>query len=233
MSAALPLFRTAIELDPDFAAAYALAAACLFWSRFNGWARSSEEYNAEGAELARRAVALGKDDSVALARGGHALANFVGDLDAAIAVIDRALALSQNFAAAWFLSGFVRIMRGEYDVAIAQLAHGMRLSPLDPEMYRMQGGTALAHLCAGRYDEAAAWAQRALRGLPSFLIVVCILAASRALAGRADEAQHAMQGVLRLDPALRVSKIKAWLLFHRPQNLAVLTEGLRRAGLPE
>ena len=233
MSTALPLFRTAIDLDSNFASAYALAAACHFWSRFNGWAVSSKEFNGAGAEFARRAVDLGKDDPVALARGGHALANFVGDLDAAIALIDRALAINQNFAAAWFLGSFVRIMRGEYDVAIAQLAHSMRLSPLDPEMYRIQGGTALAHLCAGRYDEAADWAERALRGLPSFLIVVCILAASRALAGRADEARHAMQNACRLDPALRVSKIKDWLLFHRPENLAVLTKGLCKAGLPE
>jgi TolB-like protein len=233
MSAALPLFQTAIERDPDFASAYALAAACHFWSRFNGWAGNSKEFNAEGARLTRLAVDLGKDDPVALARGGHALANFVGDLDAAVALIDRALAINQNFAAAWFLGSFVRIMRGEYDVAIAHLGHSMRLSPLDPETYRIQGGTALAHLCAGRYDEAAAWAERALRGLPSFLIVVCILAASCALSGRADEAQRAMQNARRLDPALRVSKIKDWLLFHRPENVAVLTEGLRRAGLPE
>ncbi len=233
MAAALPLFRTAIDLDPDFASAYALAAACHFWSRFNGWADNSREINAEGARLARLAVELGPDDPVALARGGHALANFVGDLDAAVAWIDRALVLNRNFAAAWFLGSFVRIMRGEHDVAIAQLAHGMRLSPLDPEMYRMQGGTALAHLCAGRYDEAAAWAEKAIRGLPSFLIVVCILAASRALAGQVDEAQHAMRSVRRLDPTLRVSRIKDWLLFHRRENLAVLTEGLRQAGLPE
>ena len=36
MSEALPLFYQAIERDPDFASAYALAAACLFWSKFNG-----------------------------------------------------------------------------------------------------------------------------------------------------------------------------------------------------
>jgi TolB-like protein len=233
ISSALPLFRSAIERDPDFASAYALAAACLFWCRFNGWAGSSAEFNAEGARLARLAVDLGRDDPVALARGGHALANFVGDIDGAVAMIDRALALNQNFAAAWFLGSFVRIMRGEYDVAITQLAHSMRLSPLDPEMYRIEGGTALAHLCAGRYDDAAAWAQKAIRGLPSFLIVVCILAASHALAGRTDQAQHAMLAVRRLDPALRLSKLKDWLLFHRPENLAVLTDGLRKAGLPE
>jgi|ERR1700722_8737821 len=32
---ALPLFYQAIERDPGFASAYAMAAACLFWSKFN------------------------------------------------------------------------------------------------------------------------------------------------------------------------------------------------------
>src|SRR3546814_15991533 len=44
----------------------------------------------EGARLARRAVELGRDDAVALTRGGHALGHFGGDLDACIALLDRA-----------------------------------------------------------------------------------------------------------------------------------------------
>ncbi|MGC2787172.1 MAG: hypothetical protein WA397_25765 [Roseiarcus sp.] len=37
MTEALPLFYQAIERGPDFASAYAMAPACLFWSKFNGW----------------------------------------------------------------------------------------------------------------------------------------------------------------------------------------------------
>ena len=59
-------------------------------------------------------------------------------------------------------------MRGEPDDAIEHFARAMRLSPLDPEMYRMQAGTALAHLFAGRFDEASSWAEKAFRDLPSF-----------------------------------------------------------------
>ena len=233
MDEALPLFYQAIERDPDFASGYAMASACLFWSKFNGWVADRSQTMAEGARLARRAIELGKDDAVALARGGHALANFVGDLDSGIALIDKALVLNPNLAAAWFLGGFVRIMQGEPDDAIKRLAHAMRLSPLDSEMYRMQGGAALAHLFAGRFDEAGPWAEKALRELPSFLIVICIIAASHALAGRMDEARQAMQNLRRLDPALRLSGLRDWLLFHRPEYLALLSEGLRRAGLPE
>jgi TolB-like protein len=233
MNEALPLFYQAIERDPDFASAYAMAAACLFWSKFNGWVAGRSQVMSEGARLAHRAIELGKDDAVALARGGHALANFVGDLDSGIALIDKALLLNPNLAAAWFLGGFVQIMRGEPDNAIERLAYAMRSSPLDSEMYRMQCGTALAHLFAGRFDEAAPWAEKALRDLPSFLIAVCIIAASHAFAGRKAEADRAMHNLRRLDPALRLSNLKDWLLFHRPEYLTTLSDGLRRAGLPE
>jgi TolB-like protein/tetratricopeptide (TPR) repeat protein len=233
MTEALPLFYQAIERDPGFASAYAMAAACLFWSKFNGWITDRSQVMSEVARLAHRAIELGKDDAVALARGGHALANFVGDLDSGIALIDKALLLNPNLAAAWFLGGFVQIMRGEPDNAIERLAYAMRSSPLDSEMYRMQCGTALAHLCAGRFDEAGPWAEKSLRDLPSFLIAVCIIAASHAFAGRMDEAQRAIQNLRRLNPALRLSNLKDWLLFHRPEYLAILSDGLRLAGLPE
>jgi TolB-like protein len=233
MNDALPLFYQAVERDSDFASGYAMAAASLFWSKFNGWVPDRSKAMAEGARLAFRALELGKDDAVALARGGHALANFVGDLESGIALIERALVLNPNLAAAWFLGAFVRIMQDEPDEAIERLTHAMRLSPLDSEMFRMQGGIALAHLFAGRFDEAAAWAKRAIRDLPSFLIVICILAASRALGGNLDEARQAMRTLRRLDPALRLSNLKDWLVFHRPEHLAILSDGLRLAGLPE
>jgi hypothetical protein len=41
----------------------------------------------------------------------------------------------------------------------------MRLSPLDPETYRMQAGMAAAHLFAGRFDAASSWAEKASRDL--------------------------------------------------------------------
>jgi Flp pilus assembly protein TadD len=109
----------------------------------------------------------------------------------------------------------------------------MRFSPQDPEMFRMQAGMALAHLFAGRFDAASSWAEKALRNLPSFLIAVCIIAASHALAGRTAEARKAMRHLRQLDPALRISNLKDWLAIHRPENLATFADGLRRAGLPE
>jgi TolB-like protein/Tfp pilus assembly protein PilF len=233
ISEALVHFDKAIGLDPNFASAYAMAAWCYLWRKVNGWTVDRPREAAEGERLARRAVELGRDDAVALTRGGHALAHFVGDLDGGIAFLDRALLLNPNLASAWFLGGYLRAWHGESDSAIECFARAMRLSPLDPELYRMQAGTAMAHLFAGRFDTASSWAEKAFRDLPSFLLVVGIIAASHALAGRTDEARRAMYQLRQLDPALRISNLTDWLPIHRPEDLAIFAEGLRKAGLPE
>jgi TolB-like protein len=230
---ALAQFHHALQLDPDFASACAMAAWCHLWRKANGWMINRPQEIAEGARLARRAVELGRDDAVALTRSGSVLGHLAGDLDGGIALIDRALVLNPNLASAWFLGGFLRVWHGEPDSAIEHFARAMRLSPLDPEMYRMQAGTALAHLFAGRFDTASSWAEKASRDLPSFLVPASIIAASHALAGRTDEARRAMDHLRQLDSTLRISNLADWLPIHRPEDLATFADGLRRAGLPE
>ena len=77
---ALRMFRKAIELDPDFASAYGMAAWCYTWRWINRWTIDRVQETAEATRLARRAVDLGEDDAVALERGGYALAFVAHDL---------------------------------------------------------------------------------------------------------------------------------------------------------
>lgn len=233
LEAALPLFYKSIALDDEFAAAYGGAAWCFFWRKLNGWMVDRTAEIAEGTRLARLAVGLGRDDAVALTRGGHALGHLADDLDAGIALIDRARLLNPNFALAWFLGGVLRVFRGETESAIKDLTHAVRLSPLDPEMFRMQTGTAIAHFFSGNYDDAVVWAEKALANLPSLLAAVALAAASHALAGRPDEARRYMERLRQLDPALCVSNLRDWLPIHRPDDFKRFADGLRFAGLPE
>jgi TolB-like protein len=230
---ALPMFYQAIELDPEYASAYGMAAWCHFWRKLNGWMTDRTAEIAEGARLARLAVTLGRDDAVALTRGGHAIAHLAGDVDAGIALLDRARLLNPNLVPAWYLGGILRALRGEPDNAIKDLTHAVRLSPLDPEMFRMQIGMALAHFFAGRLDLAADWAEKALGNLPTLLAPMAVVAASHALSGRMDKAQQAMRHLTELDPWLRVSKLPEWMPIQRPEDLARFADGLRLAGLPE
>lgn len=230
---ALDQFYKAIELDPEYGAAHGLAAWCHVWRKVNGWVDDRALEMAEGARLARRTVELARNDAVALTRAGHALAHLSDDVEGGIALLERAKVLNPNLAAAWFLGGFLQVWHGDPEGAIEQFTQAMRLSPLDPEMYRMQAGMAAAHLFAGRFDEASAWAARSFRYLPTFLMAVAIIAASHALAGRAEEARRAVTHLRRLDPALRPSNLRDYLPIRRPQDLAVLSDGLRKAGLPD
>lgn len=230
---ALALFYRAIERDPEFASAYGMAAWCHFWRKLNGWMTDRPREIAEGARLARMGVELGRDDAVALTRCGHALAHLTGDVDCGIALLDRARLLNPNLAPAWYLGGILRALRGETESAIANLEHAVRLSPLDPEMFRMQVGMALAHFFAGRFELSTSWAEKAQGNLPSLLVAATLIAASHALNGRADKAGQAMLRVRQLDPTLRVSCLSAWLPIQRPEDVARFAEGLRLAGLPE
>jgi TolB-like protein len=230
---ALPMFYQAIELDPEFASAYGMAAWCHFWRKLNAWMVDRPAEIAEGIRLARLAVTLGRDDAVALTRGGHALAHLAGEVDGGIALLDRARLLNPNLAPAWFLGGILRALHGETDAAIENLNHAVRLSPLDPEMFRMQVGMALAHFFAGHFDAAADWAEKALGNLPSLLVAAALVAASHALDGRMDKADVAMQRLQKLDPSLRLGTLKDWLPIQRPEDFARFVDGLRLAGLPE
>ena len=231
---ALRLFNSAIELDPDFASAYGRAALCYVFAKTNGWISVTANEIAEVTRLAQRAVELGKDDAIALAAAGWALAFVVRDLEAAAALIDRALVLNSNLAEAWSFGGWVKNWLGEPELAIERFARAMRLSPLDPSLVVMRSGTAHAHFFLGRYDEAASWAAMALQDNPDCQPGLRIAAASNAMAGRPEQAQKAVARLRQLNPTLRVSTLKDLLgPYRRAEDLSRFEEGLRQAGLPE
>ena len=231
---ALRLFNSAIEIDPDFASAYARAAACYAYARGNGWISVTPNEIAEVTRLAQRAVGLGKDDAMALAASGWALAFVVRDLEAGAGLIDRALVLNSNLAEAWSFGGWVKNWLGEPEAAIERFARAMRLSPLDPSLLRMPSGTAHAHFFLGRYDEAATWAAMALQDNPDYQPGLRIAAASNAMAGRPEQAHQAAARLRQVNPALRVSTVKDVVgPYRRAEDLSRFEEGLRQAGLPD
>src|SRR5262249_36924781 len=144
-----------------------------------------------------------------------------------------ALLLNPNLAQAWYGSGYVQIFAGKPEVALERLERAMRLSPIDPFMFLTQTGTGLAHLTAGRYEEASRWAAQALRQRPDYHPALRAFAASNALGGRVCEEERAMGHLRQLNPLLRLSSLDDLVPFRRPEDLARYKEGLRKAGLPE
>jgi len=230
---AMQLFFKAIELDPGLACAYGMAAWCYVLRKVRGWMTDRAQEIAEATRLARKAVYLGSDDPVALCMGGYALAIITHELDDATAFMDRGLAVNPNLAQAWRLSAWLRVWRGEPDLALEHAAHAVRLSPLDPFKFATHGAMAYAHFLAGRYDMASSCAEQALRDNSTYMVAICISAASNALAGRLEPARMAIERALECNPELRVSNLGDVAPFRRAEDLATFAKALRNAGLPE
>ena len=197
-----------------------MAAWCCVWRKANGWVTDRVKEFGEAERLARRAVALGKDDAVALARGGHALAYVVGEFDAGKAFTDQALLINPNFAVGWMLSGLVSVYRGEPDEAVRDLASAVRLSPLDPLTFVAQTAYAMAYFFAGNYEEALSWAEKVVRDKPELSARIAHLRSSEC-AHRAAGGSTANRELLRqLDPELRISNLKDRYPLRRVEDLA-------------
>jgi adenylate cyclase len=231
------LFRRATDLDPNYAAAYGFGSWCVCWSQANGWLGEPEHDIAEGVRLARRAVAVGMDDPVALLSGGAGLAQLAGEPENGIAYVDRAIVLNPNLALAWSVSGWLRACLGEHSDAIVRLERAIRLSPFDLLAHYFYAGMGFAHLFAGRYDEAASWARKAALENPNWASTVRVETIACALSGRIVEAREALARLRAIDPDLRLSHVERGRgvvsVWRRAEDRALYVEGLRRAGLPE
>jgi TolB-like protein len=228
---ALQLFERAFALDNGLACAYGMAAWCYMQRKVRGWMIDHVQESAEAKRLAWKAVHSGGDDAVALCMGGYALAFLAHEFDDAAAFMDRGLAVNPNLAQTWMLSSWLRVWRGESDLALDHVARAMRLSPLDPSMYGMHGAMAYGHFLAGRYDTASSCAEEAMRAKPDFLLAICIFAASNALAGRLEPAKNGIARARECNPDLRASSLEDLAPFRRMEDLATFAEGLRKSGL--
>ncbi|HUL09475.1 MAG TPA: adenylate/guanylate cyclase domain-containing protein [Candidatus Acidoferrum sp.] len=229
---ALSYFRRAIELDPNFASAYGMAARCYASRRAGGWETDQVRAVAETIRLARRATDLGRDDALALGTAGFALAWVAGEVEDGAALIDRAVQLNPNFAWGWLFSGWAKVWLGEPEVAIEHLARAMRLSPRDTHMISMHAAAACANFFLGRYAEAWTSAEAAIRERPEYGFPHCVAAASAALAGRSEEARKTMAHLRELMPELRIAQIRDFFPLRRIEHLTSFADGLRKAGLP-
>jgi TolB-like protein len=230
-SKALQHFYAAIEKDRDYSTPYGLAASCHFFAKVNNWEPTFDEE--EIARLVDAAADIGADDPVALAWAGHVHAFFFKDIERALWLTNRALELDGNLATAWLRSGWVRGYAGDAEGAIESLNNAIRLDPLDPRAFLTQTAMAFAHFIAGRADEAADWAAKALRLKPNWHPALRMALAANGMRGHADEADRVLRTYLRIDPDVSIAKICGFYPFYREADRQRLVAGLRKAGVPE
>ncbi|MDA9496231.1 adenylate/guanylate cyclase domain-containing protein [Bradyrhizobium sp. CCBAU 11357] len=230
---ALPLLSKAIELDPEFAPAYAAAARCYTLRKGFGWTVDPVQEAADANRMARTAIRLGPDDAFVLGASGFAIAYVVDDVEGGAAYINRAFSLNPNLAQVCGVAGWISISFGHPEVGIGQVARAMRLSPLDPALVTWQLWTAAGHFFAERDEEAISYARAVLAESADNHHALGIIAASLALLNRIEEAQK-VTAHIRTVYHSRVSIIATTRMpLRRAKDRERLSEGWRLSGLPE
>ncbi|SDH43797.1 MULTISPECIES: adenylate/guanylate cyclase domain-containing protein [Bradyrhizobium] len=224
------LAQRALELDPRFAFVAALAGHCHMLNVILGYAIDPQFDRKEAIRLLRLALSLDDSDPETLALAAAISAFMVGDCENEVEMAGRAVALNPNSFSAWHFRGWVYRNAGLPDEALRSFERAMRMSPLDPLLYRLYAGMGFALIELRRFDEAIAAGKKALRQNPSYSTACRCLASAFAHLGRDAEAREAAARLLEIDPAFTIS---AWIARAVQSNSKLLIEGLRKAGLPE
>src|SRR5271167_2251009 len=221
---ALDAVRRAIARDPRYGIALSLAALCHSRLYVTGWTDDPDTNRREGLDLARRALRAAGEDPNVLGRVAYVFGNLGEDIDAAIALIDRAVELNPSFAVGWANSGWLRLWAGQPDLALDRFATSLRLSPRENALGVLLG-IGIGHFFAGRFEEARATLLRSVQESPGWVPNYRFLASCCAQMGRLDEAREIVQR-LRTLTALVVPSATHW---RNPEQRELYLSGLRLA----
>jgi adenylate cyclase len=199
--AALRLMEQAIQRDPGYGPALGWAAFCCARLVIDHRSEDPPADRLKGAAFARRALEASSEDPGILANAALALAYFGEDLDAMMALVDKAVTLNPSFARGWYISGAIRVFAGQPDLAIEHVETSLRLSP------RARFGTAFnvvgaAQFFARRFDQAVPKLLLAIQENPDYPTPYRFLAASYAHMGRLDDAREILNRLRAVTPVV-------------------------------
>ena len=176
--AALGLLDRAIALDPDYGIALSMAVICHGTIIVNGWTDDPGRHRSEARKRIQRAINVGGDDPDVLLNLATGILRTRGDLDTAVSLADRAMALNPGSAAVWLVSGTVRLFLGEPQLAYEHLQTGMRMDPLSPSQPLTLGWLGISRFAQERYREAIPLLKQAAQlrpewPLPRVFLIAC------------------------------------------------------------
>ncbi len=218
-------FESALQLDPDYAAAYARLALNYLFRWIQNWSDSKEDSLDKGLEFALKAVAV--DSRLAMAHAALSWAHlWQGEHDKAIAAGRLAIDLDPDDVLALERLAMSMIFSGDAESSLDLIEKARRLNP--NFTYDFVHG--LAMFMMSNYAEAIESTQRSFDVSPNFVPAGLYLAASHALAGNHERAEATVAKIRQANPSYQLSD--GFLTqFKNSEDRERFTGGLRQAGL--
>ena len=221
------MFQKAIDLDPNYAAAYAELGLSLVEAVAAGWTEFVADDLARAETLAQKAVSL--DPTLAsayrlLAEIHLARRNF----DLALAQNERALEINPSDAENFLERGEFMVWAGRASEALPWLEGALRL---DPANARAASSLGAAYYFLGRYGDAIEPMDRALAGNIGRVKQLegrAILAATYAQLDRREDAEREWSVLVRMAPFLDAERFASQYGTQTAHDQ--MLEGLKKAG---
>lgn len=225
--------KEALKLEPENAQILALIVSLIDFRHTQGKAPFGPDDKQRCAELAYLGLRHANGDPTVMAHCGLALLQTVKDYDLGMAVLQAAVEANPNSLLVAVRAGVGHLLCGSTDRALSCFKRAIELSPSGIEAHYPLTGIAHAHMAAGDYSQALAWAMRSLALNSSYDPTYWMLVASHAHLGQMAEARRFLAMLQALTPGITISKIRLGQAGKDPSRLAAILEGLRIAGLPE
>jgi tetratricopeptide (TPR) repeat protein len=239
---AISHFEKAVELDPQYARAYAALAATYwetwkrFWHKHLGLPYGSHEPRFRAEQFLAKAM---KNPTPLAHQVASGMLLHMQKYEDAIAEAQRAIALDPNDADSYVALAGTLSLAGRADEAFSWVERAMRLNPHYPPYYLYQLG--LTQFGMKQLEKAASTLETATTLNPDDRWSYRLLLATYGLLGRSAAATRTLQAIKErdkrgwlstMDP-LTVRTSTFWLPFKKPEDAERLAQGLRNAGIPD
>jgi adenylate cyclase len=222
----------AIELDVNFAGAWAMLGFTHFTDVTLGWGKTPAQSIKLAEECAQKALSINDSTAKAQALMGR-IRSIEGKYDEAVKYGEKAVAVNPNDPIMMLILAIIYHYSGRFDESIALIKTAMRICPYYPATYLLF--LAPSYLLTGRYDEAIETCKlmldRSRKGEINPLYGHVYLAEAYIGLGQGQKAQEQAEEVLKINPNFTLEKEKVLLSYkdvaHKERHLAAL----RKAGL--
>jgi adenylate cyclase len=221
--------REAIELDGNYAQAYAGLGVAHVQNYQNRWTADSNDALLQAKQAVDRAIEL--DPQELLARVVASLvATFEADLERAKSEANLVLALNPSSSEAYSCLGSAYIFSGQPQEAIPMIELSIRLDPANTQQSLHLLG--VAYLLAGKYETAATLLKQRILMVPNTDFSRAVLASALGHLGEIEEARRIWNELMAVNSHYTFANHYARQPFANKDDVRRIADGLDRAGLP-
>ena len=219
----------AIELDANYAQAYAGLGVAHVFNYQNRWTEDSNDALQQAKRAVGRAIELDPQELTGRIAAAF-VATFEADLARAKSEANMALALNPNSSEAYSCLGNAYIFSGQPLEAIPMIELSIRLDPAYTQQHLHL--LAVANLLAGKYETAATLLKQRILMVPNTDFSRAVLASALGHLGEIEEAKRVWSELMAINPHYTFANHYARQPFANKDDVCRIADGLDRAGLP-